>query len=325
MMGVLTKNNGALWVQSFAGEVLCKLKVKDAFEPCLTLLEKSKNSFGTYTLPEAFGPLAGESFVEQLKAELKSPTGRHYGALRALAYANSPELAPDVMPFLEDKDWAIRQQAVITLGKMKYAKAVPTLVKMLGNNQENMYGRDIPGALLGALGDIGDKSAVEPLLEAMEKNSRPNFSGHLAATARALGQLRDKRAYEPLMRAARTYPEAAQGLALLGDRRAIEQLQITGAWAYGSAALIVAKALFDLEPQACVDTAGRLIHNSPGFDLAKVDAVRLLAKVGNAKAIEYIKLALRDDNLLVRKEARDALAKLRGGAVVPPPTTAPAP
>jgi HEAT repeat protein len=110
--------------QAVAGEALCKLKVKEAFDPAMTLLQTRHHVDSTDTtlkleaLAKAAGAMAKENFLEQLKDELKSPTGRHAAALWVLEYADSPELAPDCLPFLEDRDWGVRRQAVMTLGKM---------------------------------------------------------------------------------------------------------------------------------------------------------------------------------------------------------------
>jgi HEAT repeat protein len=80
-----------------------------------------------------------------------------------------------------------------------------------------------------SLGALGDASAVQPLIEALENNDGYFHPVVRAAAAHSLGRLNDRRAVEALLRAVRdthTEPsaEAIRALAVIGDTRAIPGL-----------------------------------------------------------------------------------------------------
>ena len=77
------------------------------------------------------------------------------------------------------------------------------------------------------MGELGDKRAVEPLIDALADSS----SEVRKNAARALGELGDKRAVEPLIDAladseSHVREDAAEALGELGDKRAIKPLEI---------------------------------------------------------------------------------------------------
>ena len=334
----LLEKGGDLHVKVTAGKALCKLKVKAAFDPCLELLQKYKDNT---TLAAAMGELAEESFLDELEAELKKPKGFRHAALSVAAHVRKPELADAVLPLLDDNDSNVRNAAITALGGLKNPKSVAPLLKRLKDEMDEMAriladsnraadvpprpvpNRDVHVRLLaGALGSIGDKSAVEPLLAAMDRFQKDPFTAE--AIAKALGQIGDGRAFEPLVKIVRMYPQAAEGLYLLGDKRALPYLQ--AAADASSSDLGVAKAIFKLDPAASVEALDKVVRNfRSNFDQPRVKAVELLAQVGSEQAIESIRFALRDDGFTVRQAARKALASLKTPANAPPKAPASAP
>jgi HEAT repeat protein len=78
-----------------------------------------------------------------------------------------------------------------------------------------------------ALGEIGDKRAVDPLIEALN-DKKPLIRWK---AAEALGEIKDKRAVDPLIEALKGEDEdwcvrktAAEALGKIGDKRAVEPL-----------------------------------------------------------------------------------------------------
>ncbi len=80
-----------------------------------------------------------------------------------------------------------------------------------------------------SLGKLGNKAAVEPLMEALRNQDGYYHSVVRAAAASSLGELHDVRAFDTLVSAmndpmAETSAEAVRALANLGDTRAIQPL-----------------------------------------------------------------------------------------------------
>ncbi|RPI63326.1 MAG: HEAT repeat domain-containing protein, partial [Planctomycetaceae bacterium] len=195
-----------------AGKSLCKLKVKAAFDPCLDLLQRSKNT----SLAADMRELAQASFLDEVEAGLQDAKESRYAILCVAGNLNKPELADRVLPLLNDKDEEVRNAAVTALGGLKNPKAVAPLLKLLQNETDAMariqagnvpttnatsqpttsassqpaVGTNVQVSLLaGALGNIGDKSAVDPLLKALGAFQKDPAAA--TAIAKALGQIGD--------------------------------------------------------------------------------------------------------------------------------------
>ena len=309
-----------------AAKALCKLKVKSVFDQCVEIVERTRDP----SLAAEMGELAAESFVDQLVAELKNPSGKRFAAVSVLGYVKKPELADAIVPLLGDNTVAVRDAAIDALGRLKNPNAVAALVKLLQDATDAIAHIQASGSVAGArrissqdgrvrlvaaaLGNIGDKSAVEPLLAALDAFGKDQFT--VGFIAKALGQIGDARAFEPLARMVRIYPQAAEGLALLGDPRALPYLQ--SAVEASSADLGLAKAIFKLQPAASVEALDKVLRNTHGvFDAPRVEAVELLAQVGSDQALASLRYALRDEGLAVRQAARKALASLLTPANAP--------
>jgi hypothetical protein len=130
----------------------------------------------------------------------------------------------------------------------------------------------------GALGDMGDPAAVEPLMVALDDDSA---SVRIAVIA-ALGRIGDPAAVEPLMAALRSQAvdirkAAADSLGQVGDPRAVE-------------ALIV-----------CLEDASWSVR------CAAADA---LGQIRDARATEPLKAVFEDSDAIVRRAVAGALAAL---------------
>jgi len=143
------------------------------------------------------------------------------------------EAIPLLMESLRDGRYCSRAQAAELLGIMKVREAVPLLIEGLKDNTPSMLRYE--AAL--ALGKIGDKRAVEPLINILN-------TGSSSAAARALGMLGDKRAVKPLMELLEREgydPRTVEALIRLDAREAIpliEEKMPKGKKLYGSEAEI---------------------------------------------------------------------------------------
>jgi len=194
----LLEKGGRSYAPAAAATALCKLKVKAAFEPSLELLEPWQDD----ALAAALGDLAAEGFVDELEAELRNPKGHRAAALNVAAHVPRPELADVILPLLDDHVPYVHDAVLRALGELKNPHAVAPLVQRLkgilavgpsGNGQaagaaRRSYDPGIPIRPLAiALGKLGDKSAVEPLLQALVRLQ--NDQQTTVCIARALGRL----------------------------------------------------------------------------------------------------------------------------------------
>jgi HEAT repeat protein len=149
--------------------------------------------------------------------------------------------------------------------------------------------RDIPAS---ALGDIGDGSAVAPLIAAMSSGDEKVR----ASAAEALGKIADPRSIEPLVGS--LYDTC-------GDVR--EKAGIALAQIREAALAPLIGVVMDQRP----DNA--MINRST----ARAAAVKALGEIRDARAVGPLMNALRDKDGPVREEATNALAKIGGPAVKP--------
>jgi HEAT repeat protein len=139
--------------------------------------------------------------------------------------------------------------------------------------------RDVPRAALLALGHLGDKRALETLIETLKDFNSPDCR---AAASISLGRLGDKAAVDPLILAlddidVDVQVSAATALGILGEARAAEPLI----------------ALLSRKPR-------RL----------RLAVIHALGQLGNSAAIEPLKSIINNNDPAVSARAADALRKL---------------
>jgi HEAT repeat protein len=96
---------------------------------------------------------------------------------------------PFLLTLLEDGNEQVRTFAGVMLGSMKLSGAVPALIKALADPDMN-----VKSAAAEALGKIGDRRAVEPLICALSTDMWLQFPAAIA-----LGEIGDPRAVAPLV------------------------------------------------------------------------------------------------------------------------------
>jgi HEAT repeat protein len=148
-------------------------------------------------------------------------------AVEALGKTRSPEAVDPLLSVLfNDRDRAVREDAIRAIGQIGDARAVEFLVTVMKE----------PGLrplAVEALGLIGDRSAVPVLIDVLDGVERPEVSRPmegcgerwdedmltLGAAARALGAIQDEAAIPSLMKALRytvTRVDAADALTRFG-------------------------------------------------------------------------------------------------------------
>lgn len=164
-------------------------------------------------------------------------------AAGAVLYLPADESATSLLPLLNDKDEFVRQEIAYALGKTRSRTAAAALGELLGREKKD----GVRGAIIVALGDIGDESSVVTLVQvlrpelaaptAKKRSKKKENVLVLRAAAHSLGQIRNRAAVPALLAALQDQEEesdvrreAATALGLIGDKSALPALNgVSGA------------------------------------------------------------------------------------------------
>lgn len=211
--------------------------------------------------------------------------------------------------------------ALLNFGEM----AVLPLIDQIADDDP-----DVCEAAIDALGKLGNKRAVMPLIDLLSANRFLGYT-HLAATARALGLLGDLRAVGPLIEyLARGRPTmlrvaAIEALGHLGDVQAIKALKETLLDDDPDVRAIVAKALerfgeSHVEPrhiQGPTDYRWLVVQLDNKDWRTREATVKALGQLGDRRAVGPLIGQLADNNDNVRRAVVEALGQLGEPAVLP--------
>ena len=199
--------------------VLAKIGDKRAVAPMVSLIRDRNGDVGTEVV-YALGELKDPSAVPAILPLLKDARPQmRVAAIKSLGALSSCQTMPDVRRSLSDEVAEVRSAAAETAGACKDTQSVDLLIRMLSTNML---------ASAKALGNIGDKRAVDPLMAVFHQP--PNLFGDRPAVAHALGQLHDARAVDLLIAGVHDKEnwvaiESAWALGEIGDTRAVPALQ----------------------------------------------------------------------------------------------------
>ena len=246
-----------LTVQELASSVLATIADVRVLAPLMAAL-KSPNWIVRMHAAKALGRIqdsgAVASLVPLLQDKVKAVREETSTALAAIGEAALPSL----LAALTHADWLVRLHAIEALGKTRSPEAVNPLLSVLFNDRDRAVREDAVRALgqigdaraveflvtamkepglrplaVEALGRIGDRSAVPVLIDVLDGVDGPEVSRPmegcgdrwdeemltLGAAARALGAIRDEEAIPSLMKALRytvTRVDAADALTRFG-------------------------------------------------------------------------------------------------------------
>lgn len=229
---------------------------------------------------EALGNIGDTAAIQPLASALADGTGVRKRAIVSLGNIDDPRAARHLVRILTKNCSRDRNEVIKAIVKLENT-AVEPLIEALGEESEYLR---ISAALLGK---IGNKKAVEPLIDTMYKTK-----DHFARTeaAKALGNIGDARAVEPLIRALGDEwrgmrCSAARALGNIGDNRAVEPLT---------------ERLGDADPEV------------------RSSAAWVLGTFGDPRAVKPLIKALGDKCEDVRKNVAVALGRTRGDEAVMP-------
>ncbi|MER0216191.1 MAG: NACHT domain-containing protein [Nitrosomonas sp.] len=168
-----------------------------------------------------------------------------------------------------------------------------------------------------ALGKIGDKAAVDPLIHCLkDENSRVRWT-----TAWALGAIGDKAAVNPLIHSLKDENSgvrriAAEALGAIGDKAAIEPLIHSLKDENSDVRRIAAEVLGKIGDKTAVEP---LIHSlkDENSDVRRI-AAEVLGKIGDKAAIEPLIHSLKDENFIVCWTAAEALGAIGDKTAIEP-------
>jgi HEAT repeat protein len=196
-----------------------------------------------------------------------------------------------------------------TIEELRQKRDVSGLIRALSDNDYSRF-----NASAEALGELGDRRAVEPLIAILKDEDRSYV--HRAA-ARALGPLGDRRAVDPLIRILDSCTtQAAAALGELGDARAIPPLMRKLGRGLSDANDSMAAALAKLGEEALQPLVAALSAGGPRD--VRLYAATALGLLGDRRAVEPLIGALEDDDFMVYQAAARALEALRDSRAVDP-------
>ena len=198
---------------------------------------------------------------------------------------------------LQDTDWAVRREAVITLGEMGDERCVEPLVRALHDGDWQ-----VREAALEALSLVGSP-AVEPLIKQLRDWDVRKV------VIRTLGKIKDERVLEPLVAQLRSdefKEDATEALVDLG-KPAIERLVAALKDKDESIRKQAVIVLGRIQDTDAIDPLIEMLKDSDWF--TRLAAAAALEKIGDDRGREAIKPMMKDPDLVVRMRVERILAK----------------
>jgi HEAT repeat protein len=195
---------------------------------------------------------------------------------------------PSLLAALKHPEWLVRLHAVEALGKSRSADAVEPLLWVLFNDQDQAIREDV----VRALGQLGDARALEFLVTVMkEPGLRP-----LAVDA--LGRIGDRRAVLTLIAVLEgsDRPVASRTVAGCGDSWN-EEMETRGA---------AVRALGSLGDESAIPILLKALDQT----VTRADAAAALAKFGSKVVAPLLTIMTQTSDENMRFHVKDALAKV---------------
>lgn len=250
--------------------------------------------------------------------------GNVKGLIKALKYKNDPyvrwtaakilgkwkekKAVKPLIELLNDPDWHVRGNAAEALGNIRSKEAAKYIERLL--DDESSYVRS---ASATALGKIKDPNCVESLINHL---SDRDFEVRIRVIE-ALGEIGDIRALEPLInllkkgRDNRVEVFIGEALGKIGKNPVARENLITilKFTEYPNIKWAIARAFYDIKDRKVIPYLINLL-NDPDPSV-RAQAIATLGEIGEPGTIDLIIKALKDFAWEVRKQAAEALIKLK--------------
>lgn len=284
-------------VRKSAAWALGNIKEPRAIEPLITALKNNKRDEEVQmNAAWALGNIKDTRAVEPLIVALKliaesSDEEKLVGknAAWALGKIGDPRAIEPLISAMKDEEKGLKGKVVRNILFGGILLGTIQSVKITGGIKERDMGEQ--WSVAWAIADIG-KPAVEPLIAALNNKDSDEYIRKRAPLA--LGRIGDSRAVEPLIAALKDENNevrfsAAIALGDIKDPRAIEPLI----------------AILKGEPLIAT------LKDDDDGDVRR-SAAWALGKIGDLRAVEPLIAALKDEDVYVRKSAKEALGKISG-------------
>jgi HEAT repeat protein len=275
-----------LTVQESSAAILARIgdaRVADALIAALSSADWVVRMHAAKALGRIGEARAIPALMPLLQDKVKAVREETSGALAGLG----PAAIPVLVEALTHEEWLVRLHAVESLGRTKSPDAVEPLLKLLFNDRDSSLREDA----VRALGEIGDKRAVEFLLTALkEPGLRP-------LVAEALGRIGDRRAVPALV-------AVVEGTSRPGQSRTVDGCG--DQWTEEMTAQAAARSLGQIGDAATIPTLVAALRNT----VTRAEAAAALVAFGQP-ATPYLVAVLKneqDANILFH--VKEALAQL---------------
>ena len=223
---------------------------------------------------EALGATNSSRAVERvIEALSDSNTNVRSAAVRALGDSSSEGAVPHLLALLRDESGDLRAQAGVSLARLGPI-ALPGLISALRDGKP--YVRQLAAS---ALGDIGSREAVAPLIDLVSSDQ----SGARPEAIEALGKIGDPAAIAPILSVLRTASVAARkkaivALARFRDPRVIDALTAALMDQNEDVRRSAAAGLGDVGDERVVARLERLADNDSSSDV-RAAAVQAIERI----------------------------------------------
>ncbi|RME43592.1 MAG: HEAT repeat domain-containing protein, partial [Deltaproteobacteria bacterium] len=197
-----------------------------ALPPLRAALENDPEWYLKRNIITILGKISGKEAFEILARYMEDPDVRiRREVVRSIAQKRNLAAEDIFIRGLNDSDHAVRHACIVQLGVLRSRKALPELLKEVEIGLFTRVDEKIFREACTAIGKIGDKRGVEPLLSILKRRFiRGNLEEIQASVIWALGEIADESARGELTRffqgknpRLRSYAEAA--LQKLDDKR----------------------------------------------------------------------------------------------------------
>ena len=308
---------------------------KKTIRPFMKLLDDDEAKIRA-AAAEGLGRMASQGdliAVDVMKGLLKSSKDEELRsiALISLGEGGKYMTVDGLIELLKSPNATIRQSAIMALGRISDLKAVDPLLEMLKDEDEQ-----VRNYACNALAQIGESSATGPLLKLLD-DKEPSVR---SSAAYAIGLIGDDSAIEPLLKAFKEADQnerwsLASALASFGPRVFDIAVELSksdkkGERQYGIDILsrsndkralpVLINALDDTSEDVRRAAASSLsaggaealkallarLDKEKSVDV-RIDMLRMLGYIGDAKAVPVLIAAAKDDTARARSEAVRAL------------------
>ena len=197
---------------------------------------------------------------------------------------------------LKDPDWAVRREAVITLGEMGDERCVEPLVRALRDGDWQV--REVAIEALGLVGS----PAVEQLVRMLRDWDIRKYA------IRALGKIRDERVLDPLISQLRSdefHLDAMEALVELGQpsvENLVPLLKDKDEQIRKRAVIVLGR----IKDSGVLEPLMEMLKDSDWF--TRLSAAAAIEEIGDERGREAIKPLLKDPDLVVKMRAERILA-----------------